>query len=707
MSLNQHIRSVSPVKLLLSMLFIAVLIWCGFWFFQNFERVEKTDYQLNNRVAYNPFYAAELLINSRDMANSDDENIAYTDLDGDLKSLIDNLPAINEQSEQHPTLLINSIGGTLNSARFEKLRSWIEQGGHVITFTQTSIADDDLEQLLARLQVLKEQVTQQSNNSNPAEMQKMLLDVVNNDAEFNKLLAELNSNNQLLLRLGIFSVYQGSERDEELSALISEISELEADVDTDKSIPEDNSNNSNNDKARTEAIRVNKAKLLDELNSIFYSVTPLSINEGADGSAIIMVQNARSSQQINSEIFKQLYATEQSLQTVQSLSNHQLAQQVRHYLQQQLDLLPKPEEDKVASSSDQTKTKNVPNKNKEKQLASLLTEAIKLDDDTLLQLFNPADHVFFDSSYGKGRISVLIDSQSFTNPDPNLDLVSDEAVDNVFNTERKSPLNEVLLDPLDGFGYRVNLASMDNALWLLELTKDSSQVLILPNIDVDTLPEILWKQARLAIFGLLLLVIIWLWSLYDRFGKMQYLADNQAHDILRYFQQVGYYGWKQDSALKLTQATQQQISQLLQKHLPQLSSSTATETELANIDKLLFNLQQLLSKRLQDRLQLYTKHAQDDKYPTSNMDGWIDNTMRNHQEKMQQAISMPRLQSAVAPILSRVLPEHLPSFDAMQINTTTQTNERLSPKKVSAKNVNEFTEMTQTLWIVQWLLKVN
>lgn len=776
-SLRRNIRSISPIKLLITLLLLAFLIWMVVWFWQNYERVEKIDYEPNNRVSYNPYYAAELLINSQNTNNQDNSDvdsgdyvdIAYTDLDSDLKLLIDNLPEIDPQSPQRPTLLINSIGGTLTPERFEKLRAWIEQGGHVITFSQNEIAQEDLDELLNRLQVLKQQATQNFNNQNPNEneKQKNLLNLVNNDAEFNAKLNELGSNNQLLLRLGIFAIAQLEDGDDENDSeedITKEVEEA-AQKEMQKVIQD-------------KKVDTNKPQdLLDDLNFIFKSMTPLTIKEGDDGNAIIMVQTDTADIGLDSEVFKQLYSNEHSLYS--SIDDKTQAQLIRKYLRQQLVVLQNAYEVDIQSIKDDIDASNNDNNNqgnssnsldhdnnpdvdKDKAsqsttaddeskdnannddssqedklteillaemlgkqnikedatyLAKLLTVAIALDDQELLQIFTPAKQVLFDSSLGQGRISVIIDNKGFTNPDPNIDLKENDMTtanqSNPFTKINGNPLDAPLLSTVDWLGPRINLASMDNALWLLSLTNNSSQVIILPNTDIDPLPVMLWKHARLAILGGLLLALIWLWSLYNRFGKIQQLDDHQAHDILRYFQQVGQYGWKYDNAVKLSKSTQQQVHKLLQQHLAQLVNgkslsklsellepNSQTKSSTTTLDQAMNNLQQLLSKRLDEQFKFNTKEQQD-------VDGF-DKALQHNKQIVQQAISIARLQAAVSPILSALLSEitaddetktqaHKPTNIAKQLSNNLGNETQL--------NATEFTKITQTLWVVQWLLK--
>ena len=769
--LHHNIRNLSLTKLLIICLFIGLFVLCVVWFWQNFERVDKIDYELNNRVTYNPFYAAELLINQQHTSaeKADDDptsKIAHTDLDSDLKSLIDNLPAIDPKAAQQPTVLINSIGGTLTPERFEKLRSWMAEGGHVITFTQADVSEEDLAALLARLQVLKKQAIQENKNQSvhgSDGVQKKFIDLVNHDAQANELMSVMGEGNQLLLRLGIFAVNPAQED--------TDTKDEQEDEAAKKNITnETNETTTVSAKVEQKSAIDSKDTLRDELAFIFQTVTPLSVDEGK---SLILVQTDNYYDYLDTQMFEQLYGSEQSL--LPKTSQPAQAQQIRHYLQQQLTTLQAIRSQQNINSEDNSdenttttetvirkaikknaaddnkndqtdedaqsveesiesafidKIDNVTIKNKQENtlyLIKLLTAALALDDQTLISLFAPVDDVFFDSTYGKGRISVLIDNQSFSNPDPNRDLTKNDtssSAGTLANAPYSNPVNAPLFHLLDWQDTHINLSSMDNADWLLSLTKNSSQVLILPNTDIDSLPVMLWKNARLATLGLLLLVLVWLWSLYNRFGKLQQLSAHQAHDILRYFQQVGQYGWQQDRAFKLSWGTRQQVQQLLQRHLAQLSNvpastqsmtqstSTASDgvsvhnltdktTNIAtDIDEMLINLQHLLTQRLQDKLQLNKQRQQGD--TDKSVNDWLDKALRHNQHKAQQAISLTRLQLAVAPLLSPLLSDHTPSLDnADQMDRANVQSNKL----INAYTAVQFTEMTQTLWVIQWLLK--
>ena len=314
-----------------------------------------------------------------------------------------------------------------------------------------------------------------------------------------------------------------------------------------------------------------------------------------------------------------------------------------------------------------------------------------LSDEQLVALFYPTDSIYLDASFGKGRLSVINDSDVFSNPNPNLEL-SDEAI--TYNTNANTGVEQAdiapnsalyrLLRTDDDYGYS-SLLSADNAAWLIALTQDSSEVQILPNTDIDSLPVMLWKQARPALLGLGLLAFLWLWSLYNRFGKMAHLPTNQSRDIMRYFRQVGRFGWHQDNAQQLTQATRDKVRLLINEQLKAGVNKASlndvnTVNTAANIDDQLSiaKLHELLSARLDDKKRqlLHSISVSDHGSHVSNInDDSNDSLLITNEAFIRETIAPDRLQSA--------------------IDSRLQDNNQAF----------EFTQMTQTLWMIQWLLK--
>ncbi len=696
---RQASRSIRPVHLIIGLILCAFIIALVWWFRNNFEQVTTTDYALNTEAQYNPYYAAELLINSQYSAAIDadvefDDEIAFTLLDSDLKTLLDELPLMDMDTAAiadgyRPTLIINSMGTKLTDERFEALKSWIEQGGHLITFAARDSSYDDMQNALERLETLQqEQATPER---------------ISNDEMLNGLLEPLDSGNEFLNKLGIFRVENDQDSDVDTEGNVAEIEVIIED--SQKKI-----NQVNNESLSIEDQIAELAKL-----------QPLSLIDTSaydtDLQQLLLIEIWHSQNRLNSQLFQSLYPDSAQI-NVQAFNNNnstnqqtlkQQAQLIRQYIKaSNINLSGSTvknetsveDKDSVVSdgnnsnnASDDTK-KNLKSsalkKSAKEQLPELLTAILALSDEQLVALFYPTDNIYLDASFGKGRLSVINDSDVFSNPNPNLEL-SDEA--STYDANANTGAEQADLAPSSAL-YKLlttdssipsSLLSADNAAWLIALTQDSSDVQILPNTDIDSLLVMLWKQARPALLGLGLLAFLWLWSLYNRFGKMAHLPTNQSRDIMRYFRQVGRFGWHQDNAQQLTQATRDKV-RLLISELSNSSINTGSLNDIdtvntaANIDGQLSiaKLHELLSACLDDKKRqlLHSISVSDHASHVSNInDDSNDSLLLTNEAFIRETIAPDRLQSA--------------------IDSRLQDNNQAF----------EFTQMTQTLWMIQWLLK--
>lgn len=718
--------SLNPVYLigvLVLCLCIGLFIW---WFRNNFERVTSTTYEPKTEVQYNPYYAAELLINNQyikaqaladeldpnksDEGNEDndeiiDDQIADTLLDSDLKSLLNDLPPLDSalldtNPTKRPTLIINNIGTKLSEASFRALTSWIEQGGHVITFTSQSVSFEDMKALHERLAVLKNE--------------QVAADDIANDETLANLINELNAGNQFLAQLGIFAVDSSQNTEDELAD--------DADIETqvEAIIAEFQAQDNQRNKSDKDIVSETIARLAaDQPLALLMLPESVTMAEaGPTANTLIAVQGQHFGSHLDAELFQALHPSEVKVHR-QSIKINTQALLIRDYLQQQQSKISsiqqKKTNDQIKSQSgrsniDPQTSETVTD---EPKLTLLIQALLALPDEKLVALFKPIDDIYLDAEFGKGRISVVLNSDSFTNPNPNIDLpkeklISSSSADSELTGSKlgsepnskkithglglaqATPLYE-LLNP----SFRVTLLNADNAAWLHALTKDSSLVWILPNTDIAPLPIMLWQQARWAVLGFGLLVIIWLWSLNNRFGKAATLPTAQAHDIMRYFRQVGRYGWQQDNAVKLTRVTRDRVWKLVTEQLktltnadthPQLAGSMAAVNPTAlsshaldDIESQVSTLNQLLLARINEKKQMLVQSS-----ATNNslvVDGIrhidlpAEDLVANNEEMIKAVITPERLQKA------------------------------LSPTAQDGQTAYEFTQIAQTLWTVQWLLK--
>lgn len=694
-------RPLRPSHLIIVLIASAIMVWVVWWFYHNFEQVTTTDYTLQTEAQYNPYYAAELLINSP--YNSDivinnsadtNKNDAYhnapatTLLDSDLKTLLDALPEIDRDDSNQgtrPTLIINSIGTKLTDERFDVLKSWIEQGGHLITFTSRTSDSKDLQAALERLSYLNDE--------------QASAETIARDERLNSLLEPLNSGNEFLNQLGIFQVNSNNQSDSTNS--IAEDGEAPLDkLLNETQEQQDLELNKSSTAFNTEII----AELADVQPLSFINLTAPH-NNASNASDVIdnnllLVKTNHFDDQLDARLFQAFYPDNAHIERQQLTANNeadkktitQQAQLIRRYINSQINqgkqqVWSSPSNNANDKSSP-IKVDNSENRDLTTRLPGLLTAILELNDAQLVALFYPANHIYLEARFGNGRLSVINDNNVFSNPNPNIELSA-----NANNVQIDATPNSVLHELLTPDSYYTSLLSADNAAWLLALIQDSSTVWILPNTDVDSLPVMLWKQARPALLGLGLLAFLWLWSLYNRFGKMTQLPTNQSRDIMRYFRQVGRFGWHQDRAQQLTQATKDRVRLLMHEHLNNaVNSSSLTDVHINNNEQLpITTLHELLSTRLGDKKRLLLRsismNEQDNNTShvntsyTSNGSKSNDNKDSNerllltNEDFIRATISHDRLQSA----FDSQLQDNIQAF--------------------------EFTQITQTLWMVQWLLK--
>lgn len=678
-SIKQTRRVIRPIQLIIGLIFCAIIIGLAWWFRHNFEQVTSTDYVLKTEAQYNPYYAAELLINSQHNNDDADDTVAITLLDSDLKTLLDELPPIDKTAladGKRPTLIINSIGTKLTDERFDALKSWIEQGGYLITFAARDSSYDDMQAALERLHMLE------GERADP--------ETINNDETLNELLAALDSGNEFLNELGIFR----ADTNYDLDNLIH--TEDNAGHTDDSEVAKD-SFNGQIEQIIAEAEQQINAKSLSVEEEIaeLTRLQPLSLidvssyNTDLLQQQLLMVEIWHSQSKLDAQLFQALYPDTAQINLQQTATDDtqilkQQAQRIRQYIntsQTNNNTLNAESADKDIKNSDLKD-------DKKQRLSKLLTTMLALSDEQLVALFYPTNSVYLQASFGKGRLSVINDSDVFSNPNPNLELTNKASIDVdtsdaiKMNSAPSSALYKLLNS--DQFS-PTSLLTADNAAWLIALTQNSSEVWILPNTDIDSLPVMLWKQTRPALLGLGLLGLLWLWSLYNRFGKMAHLPSNQSRDIMRYFRQVGRFGWHQDKAQRLTQATTDKVRLLVNEHL----KSTVTTSSLTDVPATshltalnavtnheqplsIAKLHELLTNRLADKKRLLLRSiSTNDRASYENQ----DSLLLNNEAFIQETISTERLRHA---------------FDS-----SWQDNAQAF----------KFTQMTQTLWMIQWLLK--
>ncbi|MBS9780709.1 MAG: hypothetical protein KGV51_08795 [Moraxellaceae bacterium] len=613
---------------------VSVVLATLAWQYYHTEKITRVKFTLNERAKINPFYASELLLNaqnndyrpknstSKAPPSKEKNQRAISQQDMDLMALIANLPKIKEQN---PTLIIRQLGTTVTEKKADELLTWVEQGGHLITFSHRSaeVGKKDWQKVDNRLMAIKKQL--KLNKNQPIKnYNQAFANAIQNDKDLQQALEEIYQDNNEIFwhKLGVYLVENDNEKSQEkLNKTLKK--------ELDKLVPKKEKNELNKQARR----------YIEKL--AYKNNKELIINNRQNQQLMV---NADDNNYLYDEL---LLAThpQAKVRNEFSLAN---AQQIRQYFTNQLIKI-----DKFLAKL--TKVKKETNDFKKNLLErkSVLQLLLKLSDSTLQKLFSPLNQVMIDVDYGKGRITLLKSAEIFDNPNAS----------KVEIVHREKELLEKGIVPqniLNDWGFMPNSAlySQDHAQLLTDLTTNSDKIWLFPNIDIDPLPVMLWKKARFAILGLALLIFVWLWSLHNRFGKRQYLENSQSVDIFYYFQQIGRYGWDYDNGKLLSQTSRKQVQKLVQQALNLKVNSQFNQKDI-------LQLSQLLQEKFRQKLAM--KKDNDD----------LLNTLQANEQEISQLLQIDRLTEVLF----------------------------ISNEGLESITPHEFTEYTQVLWLVKWLLK--
>lgn len=107
------------------------------------------------------------------------------------------------------------------------------------------------------------------------------------------------------------------------------------------------------------------------------------------------------------------------------------------------------------------------------------------------------------------------------------------------------------------------ILNYDHAFFSWQLFKDYRQVIIYPNYDVSNLFDTLWAKARLLVYGLGILLLFALWSMYNRFGPLLPNIEQPRRSLNEHLAMYGNFAWSQDRAKLLLLANRARTEQLL------------------------------------------------------------------------------------------------------------------------------------------------
>jgi hypothetical protein len=153
-----------------------------------------------------------------------------------------------------------------------------------------------------------------------------------------------------------------------------------------------------------------------------------------------------------------------------------------------------------------------------------------------------------------GMVTIMSDNQFLTNPTNNL--FNFNITQNYFNT---------------------SIADEDHAYYLWLLVGNESKVWILYSLQTAGLFTLLWQKAKLACISMIILLLIWLLWLRNRFGPYQTDNSLNRRNYLEHILMAANFSWRQDKGKQLFQNSREQFIHWLSLKHPQLSSLTEEE----------------------------------------------------------------------------------------------------------------------------------
>lgn len=140
--------------------------------------------------------------------------------------------------------------------------------------------------------------------------------------------------------------------------------------------------------------------------------------------------------------------------------------------------------------------------------------------------------------------------------------------------------NEFLKNPknFNLFGitndYFTSIADYDHAYYLWLLLGDERKVWLLYSLETEGLMDFIWREYKAILISLLLLLVMWLLWLRNRFGPYINLHRNSRRNILEHIFMATNFVWRQDKGQRLFQSNREQLlNWIAQKH-PQISELT-------------------------------------------------------------------------------------------------------------------------------------
>ena len=136
----------------------------------------------------------------------------------------------------------------------------------------------------------------------------------------------------------------------------------------------------------------------------------------------------------------------------------------------------------------------------------------------------------------------------------------------------KNPPASVLVDVNpEAVRFSNSIAEADHAYYLWLLTASDSKVWILYSLETQGIFALLWDKARAFCISFIILLFVWLWWQYDRFGPHMARLDQPRRNLLEHIKMSANFSWRQDKGRQLLETNREQCLRWLCLKHPQLS----------------------------------------------------------------------------------------------------------------------------------------
>lgn len=201
------------------------------------------------------------------------------------------------------------------------------------------------------------------------------------------------------------------------------------------------------------------------------------------------------------------------------------------------------------------------------QPAQALSATLRTD----VQHYLPADEALLDVHWGQGRLTVLNHDAMFNNP--SADDLPPKSSTSLWQTLNEKP------------AYPPSVANFDNAYLLQYLLAGRDQVWLVPDIEVASLPTLLWRHLKWATLAFGIATLAALLAMPRRFGRMRVYQTDTQTNIFGYFNHVGQYLWHSDQGRALVQDNRERLIERIVARHPAVMTQPQAADIWQRVDK--------------------------------------------------------------------------------------------------------------------------